>query len=135
MELQASQQAKANEEQINAVIENDAERERLLEANTIQLNERLLEIDKQFADEQIQQQQQTDADLLAEKEKALTQEIALQKSQLEAVQQAELLRLQQSGATEQQITETQAEQEKQRQILALESERKKLEFAYADYGL
>lgn len=129
LELQASQQAKANEEQINAVIENDAERARLLEANTIQLNERLLEIDKQFADEQIQQQQQTDADLLAEKEKALTQEIALQKAQLEAVQQAEILRLQQSGATEQQITDAQAEQEKQRQILALESERKKLEFA------
>lgn len=129
LELQATQQAQANEQQINAVIENEAEKARLLEANTIQLNERLLEIDKQFSDEVIEQQKQTDAALLEQQENALNQQIALASAQLEAKQQGELLRLKQSGATEEEITAVQAEQEKQRQQLALESERKKLEFA------
>lgn len=129
LELQAVQQAQANEEQINAIIENEEQKARLLEANTVQLNSRLLEIDEQFANEQIQLNKDTDAKILQEKEATLNASIAQQQAELKAVQAGEILRLKQAGATEEQLTALQSEQEQQRQILALETEKKKLEFA------
>lgn len=129
LELQATQQAEANEQQIREAVEDAELRARLLEANTIQFNERLLEIDEQFANERLDEQRKADAAQLEELENTLNQELALAQAQLQAVQAAELLRAKQAGATEEELTQLQAQQEKDRQRLALETEKKKLEFA------
>lgn len=69
-------------------------------------------VTKSFED--LQSELQTNSDLLT--------------ARLEAQQQGELLRLKQSKATEEEITAAQAEQEKERQKLALQTEQKRLEF-------
>lgn len=119
-ENNAIKQAQAREEEINAIRVDEAIKADLLKQNQELLNQDLKEINDRFRGEEAQVE-------IEAAQRRLDEQINLQQADLRAIQAAQLLKLQQTGATEEEITALQAEQEKQRQRLTLETEKKRLE--------
>lgn len=113
-------QAEERQQQIDDLKASDDIKAELTRQNQEALNTDLAAINEKFRGQEAQAE-------IDSAQKQLDEQIKLQEAQLKAVQQGELLRLKQTGATEEEVTALLAQQERQRQQLTLESERKRLE--------
>lgn len=117
----------AREQEINNIIKDDSLKDKLLKENTLKTQIEIAEIQKQFQDQQAAKRSEKQAADIEAAQKELDTQIALDEAKLREKQAADNLLLQQTGATEQQVTDLQAQQEQERQRLTLESEKKRLE--------
>ena len=83
---------------------------------------------KGMADSGAEDAQLTADEVFKIRENTFNQSVALNEALLQQQQAADLLRIKTAGATEEQITDLQETQEKERQKLALETEQKRLQF-------